>query len=280
VSLPPGTDDLIRSALAEDLGSVGDITTRATVAADAIGLAKVEAREAGTVSGLRLVERVFRLVDPELRVQGLANDGDRVGADTSLAEVRGNVRSILEAERTALNFLGRLSGIATATRRLVDLVDGTGVAVADTRKTTPGLRALEKMAVRHGGGINHRFGLYDAVLIKDNHIAAMVDVSSAIRMARGEVGHTVKIEVEVETIDQLREALDAAPDIVMLDNMSLDQLREAVAIIDGCCVAEASGGITETNIRNIAETGIDMVSSGSITHSAPALDVALELRPA
>jgi len=242
-------------------------------------VATVEAREAGIVSGLRVAERVFGLVDSSLEVQRMVNDGDRVAADTPLAEVRGRVRSILEGERTALNFLGRLSGIATATRHLVDLVDGTGVGIADTRKTTPGLRALEKMAVRQGGGINHRFGLYDAVLIKDNHIAAVGDVSTAIRRAREEVGHTVKVEIEVETIDQLREALDAAPDIVMLDNMTPDELREAVAIVDGRCLTEASGGITAANIRSIAETGIDVVSSGSITHSAPTLDVALELGP-
>lgn len=256
----------------------GDITTLSTIAAEATGTAILEAREEGVIAGLGVSEHVFGSLDPTLRFHRVVSDGDRVRAGQPLAEVSGSLRSILSGERTALNFLGRLSGIATATRRLVDLVEGTGARVSDTRKTTPGLRALEKMAVRLGGGVNHRFGLYDAVLIKDNHVAAVGDVATAVRSARDAVEPSVKVEIEVDTLDQLREALEAEPDIVLLDNMTPDQLREAVAIVDGRCDIEASGGITQANIRQIAETGVDIISSGSITHSAPTLDVALELR--
>lgn len=272
-------DRLISLALGEDLGATGDVTSEATVPAERRAGASIVARQPGAIAGAEIAARVFTIVDPQVRVDVLAPDGSSVAAGDALMTVTGRARSILTAERTALNFLGHLSGVATATRRLVDLVAGTGARITDTRKTTPGLRALEKAAVRAGGGSNHRFGLSDAVLIKDNHIAAAGSVAAAVAAARTRAGHTLKIEVEVENLDQLEEALTAAPDIVMLDNMSLDDMRRAVERAAGRCLLEASGGITEETVRAVAETGVGFISVGWITHSAPSLDVSLELLP-
>ncbi len=267
---------IIRRALEEDLGLAGDISAEAAVSADAVSAARIVARRSGRVAGLDVARAVFLEVDSELEVVLSVSDGDDVEGGTTLGRVSGAARSILTAERTALNFLGRMSGIATATARLVAAVDGTGVRVADTRKTTPGLRALEKHAVRMGGGINHRFGLFDAVMIKDNHIVAAGGIRAAVEAARARVGHMVKIEVEVTTLTQLAELIEVGADVVMLDNMDPPTLRKAVKLVDGRMVTEASGSITVDTIRAVAETGVDIVSSGAITHSAPVLDVALD----
>ena len=269
-------DDVIRNALREDLGRGGDLTSELAVPADTEVAAQLVAREAGCIAGLEVAASTFHQIDASVSFGRERNDGDVVAADTVLAEIEGSARSLLTAERAALNFLGHLSGIATTTRFIVDAVDGTGVAVAETRKTTPGLRALEKYAVRMGGGANHRFGLDDAVMIKDNHIAAAGGISEAVAAVRAGVGHTVKIEVEVETLGQLEELLEDPVDIVLLDNMTTDDLTRAVEMVGGRMITEASGGITPETARSIAETGVDVISIGWITHSAPSLDVALD----
>jgi nicotinate-nucleotide pyrophosphorylase (carboxylating) len=220
--------------------------------------------------------RAFILVDDHVRTDALVTDGARVEAGTRLARVRGRARSLLAAERVALNLLGHLSGIATATRALVDRVGGTSTKIVDTRKTIPGLRALQKAAVVAGGGHNHRMGLYDAVLIKDNHIAAVGSAAEAVRRARAHVGPDFRVEVEIESLDDLEPAIQAGADIVMLDNMDPEQMREAVARTHGRCLLEASGGITLDSVRRVAETGVDWISVGALTHSASALDVALD----
>jgi nicotinate-nucleotide pyrophosphorylase (carboxylating) len=269
--------ELLRRALDEDLGTAGDLTTDATVPADAVTSAAVVARDAGTVAGLAIATQVFELLDDRVVVDVEVADGSRVDAGATLARIHGPTRAVLTGERTALNLLGHLSGIATATRAVVDAVAGTGVMVADTRKTTPGLRALEKYAVRCGGGRNHRSGLHDAVMIKDNHLAATGSIAAAVAAVRAHVGHTVTVEVEVDRIDQLADALDAGADIVLLDNMDAAELRRAVALADGRAVTEASGRITPATARELARTGVDVLSLGWITHSAPILDVALDL---
>ncbi|NOY57193.1 MAG: carboxylating nicotinate-nucleotide diphosphorylase [Actinobacteria bacterium] len=274
--IPPGTIDLLRRALAEDLAAAGDITTNAVVPAGVRMQATLVTREQGTIAGLEASLRVFTLLDTDVTVTAQVDDGTTVRAGTALAFLEGPAVGLLTGERTSLNLLCHLSGIATATAAAVAAVEGTGAVVADTRKTTPGLRALEKMAVRLGGGRNHRFGLYDAVLIKDNHLALVGSVDAAVQRARDRVGHMVKIEVEVETLDALAEALDAGVDAVLLDNMSPPLLREAVRLVDGRCITESSGSITLDTIRAVAETGVDVVSLGWITHSAPALDIALD----
>ena len=270
-------EPIVWGALAEDLGRAGDVTTDAIIPADARTQARVEVREAGTVAGLQIACSAFGMVDDEIDVDYLVADGDRVAAGSVLAVVSGPARGILTGERVALNLLGRMCGIASLTARLVDVTAHTGVRVVETRKTTPGLRALEKYAVRCGGGWNHRFGLDDAILIKDNHIAVAGGVTAAIEAGRSHAGHLVKIEVEVDTLDQLREALDAGADVVLLDNMAPDLLREAVAITDGRAVLEASGGITPDTIRAVAESGVDVISLGWLTHSVTALDVGLDI---
>jgi len=264
----------VHAALAEDIGA-GDVTTDATVAADAVGTAAIVVKQAGVVCGLRVVETAFRALDPDIGFEAFAQDGDAVEPPAIVARIAGSERAILTGERVALNFLGRLSGIATLTRRYVDAVDGTGVAVLDTRKTTPGLRALEKHAVACGGGRNHRFGLDDAVLVKDNHLRAAGSVATAVQLVRGATD--LPVEVECESLDQVREALDAGVDALLLDNMTLAELREAVALNAGRARLEASGGVSLDTIRDIAETGVDEISVGALTHSAPALDVSLEL---
>ena len=272
------TDTLERAvlaALAEDIGA-GDVTTEATVPENALGTAELLVKEPGVVCGLRAAESTFRALDPDIRFEALANDGDVIDEPPALvARVAGSERAILTGERVALNFLGRLSGIATLTRRYVEAVDGPGAAVLDTRKTTPGLRALEKHAVAVGGGRNHRFGLDDAVLVKDNHLRAAGSVADAVRLVRA--ASDLPIEVECETLTQVAEALGADVDAILLDNMTLDELREAVALAAGRARLEASGGVSLNTIRAIAETGVDEISVGALTHSARSLDVSLEL---
>ncbi|MBM3694808.1 MAG: carboxylating nicotinate-nucleotide diphosphorylase [Actinobacteria bacterium] len=270
-------EPLLETALREDLGRAGDVTTQAVVPVDAAAVARLVAREEGRVAGLEIVCRAFTLLDPRVQIEYRAGDGDDVAAATVLAVVSGPARPILSAERVALNLLGRLCGIATQTRRVVALVAGTGATIADTRKTTPGLRALEKYAVRVGGGRNHRFGLDDAVLIKDNHAAVAGSVGEAVRRAKAAVGHLVKVEVEVTSPAQVQEALDAGAEVILLDNMSPEQMREAVALAAGRAILEASGGITPDNVAQVAATGVDVLSLGWLTHSVPALDVALDV---
>jgi nicotinate-nucleotide pyrophosphorylase (carboxylating) len=266
---------VVLAALAEDIGA-GDVTTEATVAAEAVGTAELLVKEAGVVCGLRVAETAFRALDPEIRFEALVSDGDDVEPSAVVVRMTGSERAILTAERVALNFLGRLSGIATLTRRYVEAVEGTGATVLDTRKTTPGLRALEKHAVAAGGGRNHRFGLDDAVLIKDNHLRAAGSIAAAVTLVRAATD--LPVEVECETLVQVGEALDAGVDAILLDNMPLDDLRAAVALVDGRTRLEASGGVTLGTIRAIAETGVDEISVGALTHSARSLDVSLELR--
>lgn len=268
---------LVEGALREDLGRLGDLTSDGVIGPDRSASAEIVARAPGCIAGLDVAREAFRVMDGELDWDPQVRDGADVEAGATLATVAGAARPVLAAERTALNFLGRLSGVATATRRLVRAVEGTGAVIADTRKTTPGLRALEKYAVRAGGGANHRFGLDDAVLIKDNHLAVAGGVRAAVEGARATVGHMVRIEVEVDTLSQLEQALEVGVDAVLLDNMSPGELRRAVELAGGRVVTEASGGVTLDTVRAVAETGVDVISVGWITHSAPSLDVALDV---
>jgi nicotinate-nucleotide pyrophosphorylase (carboxylating) len=270
-------DDVVRRALAEDLGRAGDLTTDAIVPAALEARAALVAREAGRIAGLEAALHAFRLLDPSARVEVRLGDGCDAPADATVARVEGRARSILTAERTALNLLGRLSGIATAARDMVARLEGLQTRVVGTRKTTPGLRVLEKYALRVGGAGSHRYGLDDAVLVKDNHVALAGGVAEAVRRARDGAGHLVKLEVEVDTLDQLDQALGAGVDAVLLDNMDLETLREAVRRCRGRALTEASGGIRADNVRAVAATGVDLVSIGWLTHSAPALDVALDV---
>lgn len=267
---------IVRAALAEDLGRAGDITAQACVPADARLTADFVARRGGVVAGLACVRLAMAELDPSVRIDPLSADGQAVPAGTTLVRVSGSARAILTAERTALNLLGRLCGIATLTQDFVDAIAGTNASITDTRKTTPGLRALEKYAVRCGGGTNHRFGLDDAILIKDNHVAACGSVGEAIRRAKAFAGHLVKVEVEVDSLLQLREALAHDPDVIMLDNFTVEDMREAVKLVDGRIKLEASGGITLDTVRGFAETGVDVISVGALTHSAKVLDIGLD----
>jgi len=267
---------IVRAALAEDLGRAGDITAQACIPHDAQLTAVFSARRGGVVSGLACARLALAELDGSVRFEALANDGQVLTAGESMAQVSGNARAILTAERTALNLLGRLCGIATLTQDFVDAVGGTRAKITDTRKTTPGLRALEKYAVRCGGGVNHRFGLDDAILIKDNHVAACGSVGEAVRRAKAFAGHLVKVEVEVDSLVQLQEALAHDPDVIMLDNFNLEDLREAVKIAGGRVTLEASGGITLDTVRAVAETGVDVISVGALTHSAKVLDIGLD----
>ncbi|MDD3838509.1 MAG: carboxylating nicotinate-nucleotide diphosphorylase [Phenylobacterium sp.] len=269
-------EPIVRAALAEDLGRAGDLTAQACVPADAVLEATFGVRKAGVLSGLACARLAIQALDPSATFGAAAADGEAVAPGMVVARVRANARALLAAERTALNLMGRMSGIASLTRLYVEAVAGTRAQIVDTRKTTPGLRNLEKYAVRCGGGVNHRFGLDDAILIKDNHIAACGSVGEAVRRARAFAGHLVKIEVEVDNLDQLREALEHGPDVVMLDNFGPDQLREAVALTAGRAVLEASGGVNLDTVRAIAETGVDIISVGALTHSAPVLDIGLD----
>ncbi len=266
---------IVAAALAEDVGE-GDVTTEATVAPEAVGTAELLVKEPGVVCGLGVAEAVFRALDPDPRFEPLVAEGAVLGRPTAVALVTGPERAILTGERVALNFLGRLSGIATLTKRYVDAVAGTGVAILDTRKTTPGLRALEKHAVACGGGRNHRFGLDDAVLVKDNHLRAAGSIAKAVESVRATTD--LPIEVECDTLKQVSEALDAGVDAILLDNMSPEELRAAVALARGRVRLEASGGVTLDTVRAVAETGVDEISVGALTHSARSLDVSLELK--
>lgn len=266
----------VAAALSEDLGLAGDITTDATVPASARASALIVARQPGIVAGLQLAEETFRQQDETLSFAAALPDGARAAAGNTVARLEGSARAILTAERVALNYLGRLCGIATLTGAYVDAVAGTSATIVDTRKTTPGLRAFEKYAVRCGGGRNHRTGLFDAILIKDNHIAAAGSAAQALKAARAHAGHLVKVEIEVDTLDQLREVLPLGPDAVLLDNMSPAELREAVSLTGGRALLEASGGVSLDSVRAIAETGVDLISVGALTHSAPVLDLGLD----
>ena len=269
--------DVIARALEEDLGAAGDVTTSATITASALAAADLVPREDGVVAGLPVAAYVFETVGQgRLRVEFGTADGARVSAGEVLATVRGPVRDILTAERTALNLLGHLSGIATLTRRWVDAIDGTGAQIRDTRKTLPGLRALEKYAVRCGGGVNHRMSLSDAALVKDNHVAAAGGVVAAFDLVRAAYPE-LPLEVEVDTVEQAREVIDAGAQLVLLDNMSPDDMREVVAFAAGRCRLEASGGLQLDNARTVAETGVDYLSIGALTHSAPQLDIGLDI---
>lgn len=272
-------EEAVRNALAEDMGRAGDITTAATVPHMARAHAILAAREAGRIAGLDLFAAAFRALDPLIEISIKVPDGADVLPGETIAVVRGPARPILSAERVALNFTGRLSGIATATAHLVALVAGTTARVTCTRKTTPGLRAFEKYAVRCGGGFNHRFALDDGILIKDNHIVAAGGLSRAIEAARRSAGHMVHVEVEVDNLDQLEEALAAGAHSILLDNMSPDTLREAVRRTGNRAILEASGNINATSIAAVAATGVDLISSGAITHSAKCLDLGLDFQP-
>jgi len=271
---------LIRHALEEDLGRAGDLTTDAVVPADALAHARLVARGPGRIAGLEVALAAFRLLDTHLHIQVEHGDGADVAAGTTLAVIDGAARPILTAERTALNILGRLSGIATATAAIVGTLSDLKTEIVCTRKTTPGLRALEKYAVRIGGGSNHRFGLDDAVLIKDNHLVVAGGLRPAVERARARIGHMVKIEVEVDTLEQLAEALTLPVDAVLLDNMSPETLRKAVAMVGGRLLTEASGGITPETVRAVAEAGVDMISLGWLTHTVKNFDVALDFQSA
>ncbi len=268
-------DLLLWLALQEDLGH-GDVTTEAVVPAGKSGRAFVFAREPFVLSGSKPFRKVFDLVDPAVEITGLFSDGEKIGANTPVFELSGAMQALLTGERLALNLLQRLSGVATLTRLMVEAMSGTPCRLLDTRKTTPLWRALEKEAVRHGGGANHRFGLYDGVLIKDNHIAAVGGVREAVQRARQRVSHTLRIEVEVENLQELEIAISAGADVILLDNFSLEDLKTAVAVTAGRCLLEASGGVTLERIRAIAETGVDFISCGALTHSARAIDVSME----
>ncbi len=269
-------EDAVAQALREDLGLAGDITSAATIPADQVSAARLVAREPGVVAGLPVAQAAFRGIDEHVSFTATAADGHRVEAGDELARITGKSRAILSAERVALNFIGRLSGIATLTAQYVSAATGTQARITCTRKTTPGLRALEKYAVRAGGGVNHRFGLFDGLLIKDNHIAAAGGIGPAVGRARAAAGHMVRIEVEVDTLAQLDEALALGVDAILLDNMSLDALREAVARNAGRALLEASGGVSLETVGGIAATGVDLISAGALTHSARCLDVALD----
>ncbi|HMJ89508.1 MAG TPA: carboxylating nicotinate-nucleotide diphosphorylase [Candidatus Acidoferrum sp.] len=271
----------VRAALAEDVGT-GDVTTVATIPPDATSTARMVAREPMSIAGLDLAAAAFRQLAPNIVIQFSARDGQRIGAGGVLLTVSGSVRAILTGERIALNFVQRLSGVATLTAQFVEAVRFTHTRILDTRKTTPGWRDLEKYAVACGGGQNHRFGLWDMVLIKDNHLVALRDakpnaIAAAVNRAR-QYSPQLKVEVEADTLDQVAQAVDAGADIVLLDNMRLDQLRAAVAFVDGRAKTEASGGVTLQTVRGIAETGVDFISAGAITHSARAVDIGLDFQ--
>lgn len=274
-------EPIVRLALAEDLGRAGDVTAAACIPAEARMTAAFAARKPGVLAGMQCVRLAVLAMDPQARVDVRLDDGQAFEAGAVLAVVEANARAFLSAERTALNLVGRLSGVATVTRAYVQAVAGTGARIADTRKTTPGLRALEKHAVACGGGVNHRFGLDDAILIKDNHVAVCGGVAEAVRRARAFAPHLMKVEVEVDGLDQLDAVLalidqGCAPDVVMLDNFRLADLRAAVSRVAGRLVLEASGGVDLTTVRGIAETGVDVISVGALTHSAPVLDIGLD----
>ena len=266
----------ISNALREDIGP-GDLTTEALIQPDIEGKAELIAKEPLILAGIEMAREVFHQVNQDINFLGRHPDGEDLSSSTVIATISGPLRSLLTAERVALNLLQRLSGIATLTRQYVNGIEGTKARIVDTRKTTPGLRALEKYAVRIGGGKNHRFGLFDGILIKDNHIAAVGSLTEAVKRAREKAPHTLKIEVETENLDQVREAISAGAEIIMLDNMDIETMKEAVKLINGKALIEASGGINLNNVRQVAETGVDLISVGAITHSARSMDISMEI---
>ena len=268
--------EIVSRALAEDVGP-GDVTTAATVAPGAQCRAEIVAKAEGVIAGLEVARAVFEAVDPTVTFEAAVDDGARVSAGTAVGRVRGSTRSVLAAERTALNFLQRMSGVATLTAQYVGAVKGTKARILDTRKTAPGLRLLDKYAVSMGGGSNHRIGLFDGVLIKDNHLRAAGGVGEAVRRARAAAHHLLKIEVEVQTLEEVEEAIAAGADVILLDNMEIGEIAGAVKLIAGRCEIEVSGGVTLSTVRALAETGVDYISVGKLTHSAPALDLSLEI---
>lgn len=271
-----GLNDLIKRALEEDIG-YGDITTLSLIPAGQKARGLFVAKTPGVVAGIKVSQAVFAYLDNETEFEVLINDGEAISPGDVIAIVQGKTRTLLTGERTALNFLQRLSGIASKTRKMVDLIKYSPAQLLDTRKTTPGLRVLEKYAVGVGGARNHRFGLFDGVMIKDNHIQAVGSIGQAVATARQKVPHTVKIEVEVETMEQLQEALDARADIIMLDNMDIYEMIEAVKITDGQALLEASGGINEGNLADVARTGVDFISMGALTHAVSSLDISFDI---
>lgn len=272
----PDVREIVRYALAEDIGN-GDITTLLTVDSETQGRAVLISKANGIVAGIPVAEQVFLQVDPGLRFEALVEEGEMIEKGQRLCTVEGCAQSLLTAERVALNFLQRLSGVATKTAEFVALAVGTKARIADTRKTTPGLRSLEKYAVRVGGGRNHRFGLYDAVMIKDNHIQAAGGIAQAMERLLSQVSHVLSITIECDTLEQVQEAIDAGADILLLDNMSVEMLQEAVELVDGQAMTEASGGVNEATVSAIAQTGVDIISVGALTHSATALDISMDL---
>lgn len=270
-------DEIVQRALSEDIGT-GDITTLLTVPDGVEARGEFIATQPGVLAGMPVAERAFHQLHPRVRVERIVKEGQHFDSGAVLAEVYGEARALLVGERVALNFLQRLSGVATLTARFVEAVNDLPVRICDTRKTTPGLRYLERYAVRVGGGYNHRFGLYDTVLIKDNHIAVCGGITQAVQRVRRALPHTMKVEVECATLEQVQEALEAGVDIILLDNMTVATLREAVRIAKGRALLEASGGVRLDTVRQIAETGVDAISVGALTHSALAIDIKLELR--
>jgi len=269
-------DKIIEQALLEDIGT-GDITTESIIPSNLKAKGIIKTSEEGVIAGLDIACLVFQKLDSEIIFQEKTKDGTKVARGKELAEITGPARTIFKGERVALNFLQRISGIATITSKFCQEVKDFPVRIVDTRKTTPGLRILEKYAVRMGGGYNHRFGLYDAVLIKDNHIAVAGGIKSAVNSVRKQISHTVKIEVEVENLSQLQEALKVQVDIIMLDNMDLETMKEAVKMVKGKALIEASGGITLEKVRKIAQTGVDLISIGALTHSVKSLNISMEI---
>lgn len=270
--------EIVKKALEEDLAG-GDVTTEAMIPTDLGGQGVIKAREELILAGLEVAREVFAALDPEISFRPEHEDGDELKEGEAVAALSGRARALLTGERVALNFLQRLSGVATLTSRFVNLVQGTKATIVDTRKTTPGLRALEKYAVRVGGGQNHRHGLYDMYLIKDNHIATVGSIKEAVGRARRAASLAAKIEVEAKTLQEVKEALEAEADVIMLDNMSLQEMEEAVAVVKGWALVEASGGINLENVRSIAETGVDFISVGGLTHSARAVDLSMDITP-
>lgn len=270
-------DKLIMNALSEDVGT-GDITTESTIPETARAHGLYKAKESGVLCGIGVAARVFELIDRDIEFTPLKRDGDRIEKGEIIAEVRGKATNVLTGERVGLNLMQRMSGIATRTAEAVAQVEGTGAKICDTRKTTPGLRVVEKYAVKVGGGTNHRFNLADGILIKDNHIVAAGSITNAVRAARANAPHTLKIEVEVETFDELNEALDAGADIIMLDNMSCEDMKKAVGIVNGRAITEASGNMGDRNLKEVADCGVDLISIGALTHSVRSLDISLKFR--
>ncbi len=270
-------DRIILNALDEDVGT-GDITTESTIPEDRVAHGLYKAKESGVLCGIGVAERVFELIDPSIEFTALKKDGDRIEKGEIIAEVRGKATNVLTGERTGLNLMQRMSGIATRTAEAVKQVEGTQAKICDTRKTTPGLRVIEKYAVKVGGGTNHRFNLADGILIKDNHIVAAGSITAAVKAARANAPHTLKIEVEVETFEELNEALEAGADIIMLDNMNCEDMTKAVQIVAGRALTEASGNMGDRNLFEVAACGVDLISIGALTHSVRALDISLKFR--